>query len=272
MKTKTSEFFKHAFILVVLGLVFLPFLVMVNLSFKDSGQFYNQRWSVTLPVHGENYRTAFRQVAPGIINSVIVAGTVTVAALFLASMSAFVFARYKFKGSGILFLLIVILLMMPGIMNLVPLFVLVKDLKVLNTYWAMILPGVAGGQIVCIYILRTFFRNQPKELFEAAQVDGAGVFKQYWHVAMPLARPILATLAILTILGQWNDYIWPTICISDPALLPVTPRLALLSGQYATHWGSLMAGYVIASVPMIVMFFFTMRLFIRGIMMGALKM
>jgi len=269
---RRAEVPKHTFMILILGLVFFPFFVMVNISFKDDGQFYNQRWGVTLPLHVENYDTAWRQVAPGILNSVIVTASVAAGALFLGSLSAFVFARYNFKGSGFLFFLIIILLMMPGIMNLIPLFVLAKDLKILNTYWAMILPGVAGAQVLCLYILRTFFRNQPKELFEAAQVDGAGTLRQYWHLALPLARPILATLAVLTILGQWNDYIWPTICISDPALLPVTPRLALLSGQYATHWGSLMAGYVVASVPMVIMFFFTMRLFIRGITTGALKM
>jgi len=267
----SGELLKHAVLLGLLFFVFFPFYTMVVISLKDNAQMLENPWAPTWPLHWENYAVAFRQVAPYVLNTVVVAVATMFGTLLVASLSAYAFGRYRFPGSGVLFLMVVVLMMIPGVLNLVPSFVLVKELGLLNTYWVLVLPAIAGGQVTAIFILRTFIREIPQEIFESAAIDGASELRMYWHIALPLCRPILATLAILTLLAMWNDYVWPLVTLDKESLFTVTIGLAYLTGAHSTDWGPLMAGYVLCALPIVVLFFFAMRLFVQGLASGAIK-
>ena len=269
---RKAEIGKHAALLFVCFFVFAPFYIMLVVSMKSDAQFAQQPWSLTFPLQWFNYAKAWHSVSPYIANSLIIASVVTAGGLFCASLAAFAFARYTFPGRQLLFFIIIALMMIPGVLNLIPAFVLVSKLRLLNTRWAVILPGIAGSQAMAIYILRTFFTGIPTDLFDAARIDGAGVWGCYRNVAVPMSKPIIGTLAIMIFVGQWNNYLWPLITLFDNHKKTITIGLAYLTGQHSTDWGPLMAGYVLASLPLIVIFLFSMKTFIRGLATGAIKM
>jgi ABC-type glycerol-3-phosphate transport system permease component len=141
----------------------------------------------------------------------------------------------------------------------------------LNSHLALVLPYLAGGQVFAIFILRSFLAALPEELFEAARLDGASELQLYARIAMPLCRPIIGTIAVMTTLSSWNDYVWPLIVLSDDTRKTLSIGLAFFRGAYATTYGPLFAGYVIASLPLLVLFLLTMRAFIAGLTSGAIK-
>lgn len=273
---KTKGWKKDLPIHIVLGfLVFFTFYLLVFLfitSFKDIFQFVYHFWGVTFPLHFSNYVDAWGQVYPYLLNSAVVSISSLAGVLILASLSAYAFARFSFPGKEILFFAIISLLMIPWILTLIPRFLLVRDLGLLNTRWALILNYVAGGQIFAIFILRSFFASLPEEFFEAARIDGASEIQCFVKILLPLSKPILITIAIMNLINTWNNYIWPLVTLSDDKLWTIPLGLFAFQGRYATLWGPLFAGYLIASIPLIVLFFFTMRYFIAGLSSGALKM
>jgi len=262
---------KHLFLWFIVGCAFLGIYLMLVISLKDNQQFAMNPWLPRAPYHWENYIVGWNQIAPYIWNTVCVAITTTIFAMVLALYGAFFFARYKAPGSRFLFFLFLLLMMYPGVANLVPAFILIKQLGLYNTYWALILPGIAGGQAFTIYVLRNFIEDIPQDYFDAAEIDGCGMFKQVWRIVMPMSGSIVGTLAILSIISRWNDFVAPLIYIRDPARQMLAVGLLHLEGEYTRKWGELMAGYTIASIPLVIMFFFTMRLFIRGLSAGGVK-
>lgn len=265
------EMLKHALLLALLILTFYPFVAMMFISGKDLAQFTRETWVLSLPFHWENYSAAWYAIGRYMLNSVIVSGGSCLGVLVLSTLSAYVFARYDFPGRQVFFYLIIALLMVPGILTLIPTYIVVRDLGLLNTRWALILPYIAGGQVFGIFLLRSFFASLPEELFEAARIDGAGDLMILLRLVLPLSWSILATLAIFQVLGTWNDLIWPAIVIDDDALRTVTIGLLSFSQQYYTNWGPLMAAYALASIPLLVLFALASRYFIQGLTSGALK-
>lgn len=240
------------------------------------GAFFSSQW-----LNWGNYREAWVYVRPFILNTVITAVVTMVLSLFFASLSAFVFSRFEFPGKAFFYGMIIVLLMIPGVLNLVPLFSIVKGMGLLEqplnllgylkAILVLVLPAVAGGQIMNVYIMRNNLETLAKDLFDAARIDGASNFQTYWHIAVPLSRPIMGTLAIFALLSQWNNFIWPWTVIKEKQYMTVTAGLALLEGQNLSDYGLQMAGAALASLPLILLFFFTMNLFIRGIQSGAIK-
>jgi len=259
--------------LIALGLavffVLVPFWVMISISLKDLQQFLRNIFYPYSPFQWQNYVAGWEAVGPYIVNTLIVAVVVTSASLTISSLTAYVFARYEFPGRTVLFYALIALLMIPGILNLIPQYVLALRLRVVGTVWALIFFYIASRQVLEVYILRTFFLGLPKELFEAAQMDGASDVRQYWEIALPLSKSIVGTLAIMTTVFVWNDYIWPLVAADN--FKTVSIGLAYLTKQHSTSWGPLMAGYTIASIPLLVLFTFTMRYFVEGIATGAIK-
>jgi ABC-type glycerol-3-phosphate transport system permease component len=227
--------------------------------------FTPQRWA------WENYREAATYVLPFIANTVVVATVSMVLGLFFASLSAFVLVRFNFPGKTLFYGMLVVLLMIPGVLNLIPMYIIVKNMGLLNSLWAVILPAVAGAQVMNVYILRNNLETVAKDLFDAARIDGASNWQVYWHIAMPLSKPIMGTLAIFALLSEWNNFIWPWIVLKDMDKMTITAGLALLEGQNQSDYGLQMAGSVLASLPLVIMFLFMMNLFIRGIQSGAVK-
>jgi ABC-type glycerol-3-phosphate transport system permease component len=268
----TQDLGKHAFLLGAAVLTYIPFWVMLITSFKSLTQYYHDTWLPEVPLHLDNYVSAWSAVQPYLVNSLVVTISSVVGVLTVSTLSAFAFARYQFPGRTFLFYMIISLMMIPGILTLVPAFVWMKQLGLINTLWALILPYISGGQVLAIFILRGFIASLPEELFEAARIDGAQMLQIFWYVAVPLCRPILSVIAIMNILSTWNEYVWPLVVIGDDSRRTITVGLQYFQTLYQTDYGPQMAGYVIASVPLLLLFFFTMQQFIRGLTSGALKM
>jgi ABC-type glycerol-3-phosphate transport system permease component len=262
---------KHATILGVLGFAFLPLYLMMIVSVKSNQQFYEAPAVLTQPVFWENWATAWKLVTPPIANSMFLSITSTCGTLFLGLCGSYFFARLKMPLSSFFWNAILILMMMPAIANLVPLFTLLRDLNLLNTLSALIIVGASGGQIFAIFMLRGFVQDIPQDLFEAAEIDGASHFQQLMNVVLPLSGPILGTVGVMHFIGAWNDFVLPLIVMRDHARLPIMVQLARMAGEYIKLWGPLMAGYAIASIPIIVLFIFSMKLFIKGLTEGAVK-
>ncbi len=278
MTVQRQHTFRHDvpihFVLGVLAVItFFPFIFLLISSFRSTVEFTHAFWGLPRVPELANYRDAWRVVSPYLFNSLVVSGVSMVGVLAIASVSSFVFARFRFPGREVLFMAILALLMIPSILTLIPAFLLVKQLNLINTYWALILPYIAGGQVFAIFILRSFIASLPEELFEASRLDGASTFQMFWHIALPLSKPMLITVAIMSVLTTWNDYIWPLVTIPSQDLWTISLGIVSFGSQYGglERWGPMFAGYVIASIPLIVLFTLTMRYFIAGLTSGAIK-
>jgi ABC-type glycerol-3-phosphate transport system permease component len=262
---------KHLFIVAVLAAAFLPLYVMIAISGKDGAQFVAAPFRLTLPFHFSNFVTAWHTVSGYVFNTVFLSVTSIVASLVLSLCAAFFFARYRMPGRTVLWYGFLVLMLLPSIANLVPLFMLLKTLGLLNTFWALILVYVTGAQVMQIYILRHFIEDIPQDLFDAAEVDGASPLQQIVRIVAPMSGSILATLAILQFISTWNNYVLPLIVLRDDAMLTLAVGLVRMDSEYVKDWGTLMAGFTISSLPLVLIFIFTMRLFVRGLTSGAIK-
>lgn len=266
-----NELGKHLFILLILSFALFPLYVMLVISGKDGAQFVAAPFSLTTPFHWANYATAWNMVSDYIFNTVFVCVS-SIALTFLVSLNAaFFFARYRMPGHRFLWYFFLILMLMPGIANLVPLFNLLKTFNLLNSFWALILVYVTGGQIIQIYILRNFIEDIPGDLFDAAEVDGASPLQQVYRIVLPMSGSILSTLAILQFISMWNNYILPLVVMRDDHMLTLAVGLVRMDSEYVKDWGALMSGFTLASIPLVLIFLFTMRLFVKGLSAGAIK-
>ncbi len=262
----------NLFLLVITLITFLPFYFLLITSFKTTSQMQHYFMQPTLPLHGENYVIAFNQLWKYFWNTLLVTGISVPGVLLVSSMSAFVFARYSFPGRTVLFYLVISLLMVPFILTLVPAFVWIKQLGLLNTYRALIFPYIAGGQVFAIYLLRSFFATLPNDIFDSATVDGANIFQTYWSIALPLTLPMLSVVAIVNTLHVWNDYIWPLVTLQQDNMRTITIGLRYFQGQFQINYGPLFAGYILGSLPLLILFLLAMRPFVSGLTSGAIKM
>jgi ABC-type glycerol-3-phosphate transport system permease component len=270
-RSRVGQFFSYLFLTVVAFLTFLPFALMLTISFKTRAQFAVQPIWPTFPLHWENYRFAWEQVIRPVINSAIVCVASISLTLLVASLAAYAFSRFRFPGSRILFLAVLSLLMVPDVLLLVPRYVVTAQLHLLGNYLGLIIPYTSFGAIFAIFVLRTFFASVPGELIEAARMDGASHWTIFWRIMIPLSRPILATLAIIQLIRLWNDFIWPFVVITKKSQYTLALILRTFSGDFGTQWGLIMACYVVASLPLLIIFALASKQFIKGLTSGAIK-
>ncbi len=260
------------FFLAVIGFItYVPFALMLVISFKTRAQFAVQPIWPTFPLHFENYRFALEQVLRPVLNTTVVCVGAIGITLFVSSMAAYAFARFQFPGSRILFTGIISLLMIPQVLLLVPRYVVTGQLHMLGNQLGLIVPYVAAGEIFAIFVMRTFFAAIPGELVEAARVDGASHWMIYWRIILPLSKPILATLGIIQLINLWNDFIWPFVVITKKEDYTLALILRTFAGDFGTQWGLIMACYVTASLPLLIVFALASQQFIRGLTAGAIK-
>ncbi len=221
----------------------------------------------------ENYRDAWSSNHFGryFLNSLGVAIATTLISVLLSSMMAYAFSRLRFPGRTILFGLLLLGLMVPTMMLIVPQFLLAKELHLLDSYAGLVVFYVGGTLALNTFLLRSFFQDIPRELEEAMVVDGAGPWKRYRQLILPLSRPALATVAIFTFLASWDEFVWALTIINDPEKRTLPIAIALFQGQFATSWGIVFAASAIAVVPVIAIFIALQRQFIGGITAGAVK-
>jgi ABC-type glycerol-3-phosphate transport system permease component len=252
-------------------MTFLPFVLMLIISFKTREQFIVNAVMPSWPPRLANYSVAAGILWRPILNTTLVCVLAIAGTLSVSALAAYAFARFRFPGDTVLFYAILALLMIPGILMLVPRYVIVAQLGMVNTYWALVVPYIASGQIFGIFVLRTFFASIPQELVDSGRVDGAGDFGIFWHIVLPLSKPILGTLAILQMLNIKNDFIWPLVTVTSPFLRTLTLQLRLMEGELGTEWGLIMAGYSLACLPILIVFALATRPFIQGMTSGAIK-
>ena len=202
-------------------------------------------------------------------NSVFVAAAVTLANVFLCSLAGYVFAKHKFWGRDKIFFILLGSLMIPWQVNIISGFILMKKLAWLNSYKALIVPQMAG--VFGIFLCKQFIMSIPDDLMDAAKIDGCGEFMIYRLVILPLIKPVLATLAIFTFLAQWNSFIWPLIVINSSSMRTLPLALSVLNGQFGTNFAMVMAGAVVATTPMLIVFLAFQKYFIRGIALTGLR-
>ncbi len=259
-------------VLAFLVVTFVPLVIMALMSFRNNGQIFSHFWALPDPWQLNNYTQGFTSIIRYAINSVVDSLASVILVVALSSLSGYVFARHRFPGKELFYLLILGLLMIPSVLTLIPQFVLVHQLGIWNTPLALILPWTAGGQVLGIFLCRSFIAGLPGELFEAGRIDGASEFGLWWRVAVPLSWPILMTVAILHMVNTYNDFIWPLLAISDDTWQVVSVGLTEFTSSHGvTDYGPQMAAYVIASVPLMIMFLFGMKYFVQGITSGAIK-
>lgn len=275
LKTILSSIVVYIVLTSIVVLTLVPFLLMLGTTPKSPNQFVHHfwPWDIARPLHiQQNFTTAWNYMLPYLRNTIFVGAATLVGSLATVSLCGYAFARYTFPGKRFLFAALMFLMLIPGILQLVPAFMWINQLGLQDSYWALILPYVAAGQAFSVYLMRTFFESQPQALFDAAKVDGANDFQIFYRIALPLAKGILATLAIIRLQEVWNDLIWPLVVTKDAAHRTITVALYTFTGSYGqVQYGAMFAGYTIAILPMLLLFLVAMRQFVSGLTAGAVK-
>jgi multiple sugar transport system permease protein len=202
-------------------------------------------------------------------NSIVVALSITIFHIFFDTLAGYSFAKKKFPGRTIIFWVLIATMMVPTYVTMIPLYVVAHNLQILNTLWALILPGMAS--VFGIFLMRQYIQTLPTELLEAARIDGCNEWQVFWRVVLPLCKPAIGALAIFTFVQHWNDFFWPLIALVNPATYTLTVGVSSLQGEFATDYGIIFAGAALAALPMIIFFFIFQRSFLEGVRMGALK-
>ncbi len=260
-------------ILIILALItVLPYFWMVINSFKTIDNFYTdpytlwpKKWSL------EAYLNAvgIGRVTVYLRNSFAYSAVVLAVQLFINSLAAYAFARIQFKGNGIVFLAFLTTMMLPGSVTLIPTYVLVYSMGLANSFVGVVIPSFAGA--FGIFLLRQFFMNIPTELEDAALIDGAGRFRIYWQIIVPLAKPAMITLGVFIVLSEWQSFIWPLVVLTDYEKYPITVGLNLFKDEQRVFWPYILAGSVIGSAPLIGIFLISQKFLIGGITLSGLK-
>lgn len=281
MRTRRSPLRRTVLYLTLIGTSLLmvgPFYWALATSFKPSADVFASppKW-IPNPWTLDNYRDVFTLLPfpRYLLNSVIVTSAIVGLNVVFDTGAAYAFAKLRFPGRDVLFFLLLITLMVPFQVNLIPLYRIMVALHKIDphlgvdTYSAMILPGMI--QVFGIFLMRQFIRSIPDEILESARVDGASELKILRRIVVPLAAPGMATLAIFTFLGAWNDFLWPLLVTNSDQIRTLPVGLALLARKNTVNWGDTMAGTALAAGPMILVFLFLQRRFIEGLTAGSLK-
>jgi ABC-type glycerol-3-phosphate transport system permease component len=262
----------YAVLIVATLIALVPFLYVISTSLKDTFTLfkYPPEWIPAQPTLG-NYRSLLEEhpFARWTLNSLVVASAVTIIKVVIDSMAGYAFAKMSFPGKDILFLVVLLTLMVPFAATLIPLFIIVRDFGLTNTYPGLILPALASP--IGIFMMRQFIETLPTDLENAARLDGCSEFQIYRRIILPLVRPGLVVLGVFTFMTQWTSYIWPLVIATREDMLTVTVGVQSLRALFTVNWGILSAGAVLSMLPLFLVFLFLQRYFIAGSIAGALK-
>jgi raffinose/stachyose/melibiose transport system permease protein len=268
-----TRLYVYASLTLVAAIVLVPLVTTALGGFKSLGDLRlnpfglpsDWVWSNYVDIlFGDRY---WRQM----LNSLIIAGVTVFLTLVVSSMAAFCFAHVRFFGSEQLLNYFLIGLMFPAATAILPLFIRIRDLGLLDSYWGVILPQVAFGLGMSILLFRNYFRNLPHELFQAAFVDGCGYIRFFWYISLPLSRPIVATVGIVTFVSSWNSYILPLIMLNTESKYPWPLGIMVYRGEFGTDWQLVLAFITLTILPTIIVFFLAQKHIIAGLTAGAVK-
>jgi multiple sugar transport system permease protein len=265
-------------LLIAMAMVFLtPYIWMFVSSLKPHREIFQYTfpltWQTFVPLQPtfENYRLVFTNVpfTRYILNTIYIAIAVCLGSLFINSLAAYGFARLHFPGRDLLFFTLLATMIVPGEVLMIPLFVVVKNLGWIDSYRAIIVPGLAG--VFGIFFLRQAFLEIPIDLEDAARIDGCNPLQIYYQVMLPLIQPALLTLALITFIGNWDSFLWPLVVLNTPDKMVIQVGIATFQAQYFTYWGQVFAASVVASFPIIIIFLFLQRQYVQGVISTGLK-
>lgn len=257
-------------------LMFVPFAWSVSTSFKPNAEVLQLNWIPENPTL-EGYVTAWTRLTPPLprafFNTFVIAASVTISNVVLGSLAGYAFSRLRFPGRDVLFVAVLATMMIPDPMRIVPVYNILLNLGLVGRgiggYLGVIL--VLSIHATSIFLMRQYFLSIPRDLEEAARIDGAGHFETFWKVILPLATPALAAVAILQFQGTWNNFIWPLILLRDPSQWTLTQAMAQFRFTFQTEWAPLMAVVVMATIPIVVLYVFFQRYFVEGIAASGVK-
>lgn len=271
-KSNTKKLFIHLALLLGIGITVFPFLWMVLTSFKTVGE----AMQIPPTFFPKKFLTdAYAQIVTALpfarvyLNTIISTVVTTVVQVMFCSMAAYAFARIDFPFKNVIFVLILSVLMVPGQIFLIPQYQIIQKLGLLDTIPALFLPNLFSA--FGTFLLRQFFMSLPKELEEAALLDGCNRYQIFWKIMLPLTKPGIVSLVIFTAKFAWNDFMWPLIVNTSPKMMTLGPALSTLQGQYTTKYPMQMAGAVMAVIPIIVLFFIFQKQFIEGVAQSGIK-
>ncbi|MBX3081386.1 MAG: carbohydrate ABC transporter permease [Anaerolineae bacterium] len=264
----------YALMVLLVLIMVVPFLWMLSTSLK--GQEYILRTPPQLipdPLTFNSYVQLAERIdlVRTFFNSVIVAVVGMAGQVFVSAMAAYAFARMEWRGRELLFVLYLATMMIPSVVLIIPQFVLIRALGWVNTYAALIVPGLFSA--FGTFLLRQFFKGLPKDFEEAAFIDGANHFTVFWRIILPLSQPALATLAVFSFMGLWNAYLWPLFVARDETVQTLPVALGVLQGgpRALTEWNMVMAGAVVTVVPILLVYIFAQKWFVRGVVSSGIK-
>ncbi|MBQ7995623.1 MAG: carbohydrate ABC transporter permease [Bacilli bacterium] len=275
ISTKTKQIISqstlHAVLAVTLILTLLPLgLTLIN-SMKSLRDYQFNMWLPSLPLRFFNYGEAWSRLSPYFWNTMIVSVLGVGGMLLISSLASYAIGKIRFPGSNICLWIVLSLMMLPGVMTLVPSVMVYRSLHLNDTIWALIFPIWTNGCLMSTFLLTTFFRSLPLEIFEAAEIDGAGELRQYASIALPLSLPMVGTCTIIQIVSIWNDYLWPMTIQSDESLYTL-PAGILFNYQNYENVPEMYASYVIAALPLLFIFIFLNKYYVKGLLDSAIKM
>ena len=260
-------------ILAVATLIYIgPFLFSISISFNADKNVFE--WPIKLLPETftlDNYKNVWNELPFGkwLFNSVLVTTIQTITNVFFSALAGFAFARLEFKGRKLIFGLLLSSLMIPGIILLVPKFIILNEFRLINSYAGLIIPGLVG--VTNIFLMKQFFETIPKDLEQAALIDGCSYFRIFWQVFLPISKPALAAVAIYTFQGSWNEFLWPVIVTYTENMYTLPLGMASLRTELMTDWPLLMAGTILISLPTLAIFIIFQRYFVQGVASAGLK-
>ena len=264
---------RFAILFLVAGLVLIPLLATVLGGFKSLGELRVNPFGLPAQWEWGNYwsilsGTRYWQL---LLNSLVISVLTVVLTLATASMAAFVFAHVRFFGSRFLLQYLLLGLMFPAATAILPLFIKIRDLGLLDTYWGVVLPQVAFGLGMSVLLFRNFCRQLPAELFDAAQVDGCGYIRFFRYVTLPMSRPILAVVGVIVFVHSWNSYLLPLVVLNRDSIYPWPLGMMAYQGEYSTDWQLVLAFVTLTILPALVMFIAAQKYLVAGLTAGAVK-
>ena len=275
LKAKTKKIISQTVLNLIIA--FLLFIMLYPLamalwnSFKTANEYEMTKWYPTLPMKIENIASGVSLTKNYIFNTLFVAVVGIFGQMFISSLASYAFAKTKFPGKTFFFYLVIVLMMVPGVMTIVPQSILYNSLHLYDSLFSLILPMWTGGCVGTVFLLNIFFHGIPNDIFESAEIDGAGMFRCYVVIAIPLSAAIICTLCIMSVISVWNDYMWPSIMLTNEKFTISAGLLNAFNTEYSADMPVMFATYLVASLPLIFLFVFANKFYIQGLMSTSIK-
>lgn len=272
-KITAGSIISRIILILLLFLTFFPLLVMINMSLKPRVLITNDFFGLPRSIYWTNFIKAFVFVIRPIGNSLFVCAVSLVGILIIVSLTGYAFGRMKFRGRKVLYIMVMAVMMIPYTLLIVPDYEIVAKMGLLNSFSSLIIPYISGQQIFGIILAESFFHEMPKDLFEAAKIDGASEFRQFTRIGLPLSKPILITVGITSVVAMYNDYIWPTITMTSGDEMKTFCQIVFnnAAGKGSNDLGLIAASFIIGTIPLLIATASCLKYYVQGMMVGAVK-